>query len=92
MVIKHILVSQKYEAEDLLKKLNAGASFEELARKFSKCSSASSGGNLGTFDTKQKLSKLDSDFLEALEYLKPAQISAPIRTRFGYHLVLHCRT
>ena len=88
MKIKHILVSQKYEAEDLLRRLDAGESFEDLARKYSKCSSANSGGNLGVFDSKQKLTKLDADFLDAVELLKPDQISKPIRTRFGYHLIV----
>src|SRR4051812_24756169 len=46
---KHILVEQEYEAQDLLKKLAEGKSFEELAQKFSKCPSGQRGGDLGEF-------------------------------------------
>ena len=43
---RHILVTNEYEAEDLLKKMHEGVSFEELAKKFSKCPSSARGGDL----------------------------------------------
>ena len=46
---QHILVEQKFEAEDLLKKLDEGKTFEELAGDFSMCPSGKTGGNLGEF-------------------------------------------
>ncbi|HRO65992.1 MAG TPA: peptidylprolyl isomerase [Pseudobdellovibrionaceae bacterium] len=84
MAVSHILVDQKFEAEDLLRKLNEGASFEELARKHSKCPSAAQGGDLGVIDSR----RLDEDFAEAAGLLKTGQISGTVRTRFGYHLIL----
>lgn len=80
----HILVAARHEAEDLLHKLNSGESFEGLARKFSQCSSASAGGNLGEI----RIGKADSDFEEAALALSAGQISAaPVRSRFGYHII-----
>ena len=43
---KHILVDHEYEAQDLLKKLKDGKTFEDLAKDFSLCSSGSKGGDL----------------------------------------------
>lgn len=84
MRIKHILVHNKYEAEDLLRFIHEGKSFEELATKYSTCPSAPQGGDLGEVQSR----RLDPDFLEAAEILKSGQISkVPVRTRFGYHLI-----
>lgn len=84
MRIKHILVPNKYEAEDLLRFIDEGKAFEEIATKYSSCPSSKNGGDLGEINPQ----KLDPDFLAAAELLKPGQISkAPVRTRFGYHLI-----
>lgn len=83
--ISHILVTHKYEAEDLLKLLEKGKAFEDLARRFSKCSSASAGGDLGEL----KPGQADEDFEEAALALKPGKYTQqPVRTKFGYHLIL----
>ena len=81
--LAHILLKQKYEAEDVEKKLKEGVAFEKLAQSYSECSSAPQGGDLGEI----ALSRLDSDFAEAAEVLKPGQVSPVVRTRFGYHLI-----
>jgi peptidyl-prolyl cis-trans isomerase C len=83
MILKHILMQHKFEAEDVLKLLKEGKDFSALAKKFSTCPSASDGGNLGELSGK----KLDSDFEEAAEILKPGQISGVVRTKFGYHII-----
>jgi parvulin-like peptidyl-prolyl isomerase len=80
---RHILVEQKYEIEDLQRKLAEGESFEELARKFSKCPSARGGGDLGEFGR----GRMVESFEEAAFSLKPGEVSGPVRTRFGYHLI-----
>jgi peptidyl-prolyl cis-trans isomerase C len=80
----HILVTHQYEAEDILKLLTKGKSFDELARRFSKCSSAPKGGDLGEI----KPGRADEDFEDAAYALKPGHYSAkPIRTKFGYHII-----
>ena len=83
MRARHILVEHEYEAEDLLKKLAQGEEFEELARIFSKCPSSRQGGDLGTFQKGQMV-----DTFEAAAFaLEVGEVSDPVRTRFGYHLI-----
>ncbi len=79
----HILVKNQYEADDILRMLKSGKSFADLARKFSICPSAQNDGYLGEVDSR----RLDSDFLEAFESLADDEISKPIKTRFGWHLI-----
>jgi len=79
----HILLEHHYQALDLLKKLQSGSDFSLLAKKFSKCSSAQYGGDLGLVD----LTRLDEDFADAAEKLQENAVSDVVRTRFGYHLI-----
>lgn len=82
--VSHILVDKEYEAEDILRALQSGKSFEELAVKYSKCPSAKAGGDLGEV----AVSRLDEDFTDAALALKIGETSnKPVRTRFGYHLI-----
>lgn len=83
MKASHILVKQLYEAQDLERALKNGKTFEALARQYSQCSSAEVGGWLGDLSK----AKVDPDFLSALKQLKPLEISSPVRTKFGYHLI-----
>lgn len=86
MIIRasHILVKHQYEAEDILKLLQKGASFEEMARKFSTCPSAAQGGDLGKF----KFGRMDEDFEDAAFVLAIGETTAkPVRTKFGYHII-----
>lgn len=82
--VAHILVAHKYEAEDLLKRLQKGEEFEKLAQKNSVCPSSSRGGDLGLL----KAGQADEDFEEASLKIKIGEVSAsPIRTKFGYHII-----
>ena len=80
---RHILIEQEYEAQDLLKKLADGSQFEELAQKFSKCPSGQRGGDLGEFGR----GRMVPSFEEAAFALDVNQVSAPVKTQFGYHLI-----
>ena len=80
---KHILVENEYEAKDLERKLNEGVAFEELAKKFSKCPSGREGGDLGSFGKGQMV----RPFEEAAFALKVGEVSGPVKTQFGYHLI-----
>jgi peptidyl-prolyl cis-trans isomerase C len=80
---KHILVDQEFEAKDLVKKLGEGVAFEELAKKFSKCPSSAQGGDLGAFGKGQMVPSFET----AAFALQPGEVSAPVRTQFGYHLI-----
>lgn len=81
---RHILLADRITAEDVLRHLKDGKSFEELARKYSQCPSSQQGGDLGNLVGKKNV---DPDFMEALELLKVGQTSGIVRTRFGYHLI-----
>jgi parvulin-like peptidyl-prolyl isomerase len=80
----HILVEHEHEAQDLLKKLASGESFETLARQYSKCPSGKQGGMLGTFGRGQMV----KPFEEAAFALAPGETTkTPVRTQFGFHLI-----
>lgn len=81
---RHILVTNEYEAEDVLKLLKEGKDFSDLAKRFSKCPSARSGGNLGEFAQ----GRMVAEFNDAAFALKVDEVSKPVRTRFGYHIIL----
>ena len=80
---RHILVDQEFQAQDIVKKLADGKTFEEMASKFSKCPSGKRGGDLGEFGR----GRMVPSFEEAAFALKPGEVSAPVRTQFGYHLI-----
>lgn len=80
---KHILVKHEFEAKDLQKKLLEGKSFEDLAKDFSLCPSGQRGGDLGEFPKGRMIPAFEKALLE----LKENEISGPIRTQFGYHLI-----
>ncbi len=82
--IFHILVNHEYEAKDILLKLKSADQFSEFAKKYSKCSSAAGGGDLGIF----KSGRFVEAFEDACELLTVNQISKPVRTQFGWHIVL----
>ena len=81
---KHILVDQEFEANDLIKKLTDGKTFEELAKDFSKCGSAMEGGDLGAFNKGDMV----KSFQDALLNLEVGETSGPVKTQFGFHLIL----
>ena len=71
----------KARAEDVVAKLKAGASFEEMAKQLSAGQTASTGGDLGEF----KRGALGSSALEDPVFaLEAGGLTAPIRTRQGY--------
>lgn len=80
---QHILVDQEFEALDIIKKLNEGESFDLLASEFSNCPSGKEGGNLGTFGKGQMVPAFEKAAFE----LEVGQVSGPVRTQFGYHLI-----
>ena len=82
--VKHILVKHQYEAEDILKKIKSGSSFEDMAIAFSSCASSRAGGDLGLL----KLGQTVEEFEEASLKLKTGEVTdSPVRTKFGYHLI-----
>jgi peptidyl-prolyl cis-trans isomerase C len=83
MKASHILVSSLSEAMSIKDKLNQGAIFEDLARVASRCPSSASGGDLGEFGPGQMV----KTFEDATLATAVGDISEPVQTQFGYHLI-----
>ena len=80
----HILVDSEEKALELLAKINAGEiTFENAARENSSCPSSQNGGNLGDFGKGQMVPEFDS----AVFAMEVGEVSAPVKTQFGYHLI-----
>jgi parvulin-like peptidyl-prolyl isomerase len=80
----HILVKTEAEAKKIAEMLKKGGNFAELAKKYSiDTGSAKNGGDLGYFSSGQML----PEFEQAAARLKPGEISEPLKTKFGYHLI-----
>ena len=79
----HILVKTKEEAQEIQKELNQGKNFEELAKEKSTGPSGPKGGNLGTFGR----GRMVGPFEEAAFALKVGEISDPVKTQFGWHII-----
>ncbi|QGT99022.1 hypothetical protein SYNTR_0429 [Candidatus Syntrophocurvum alkaliphilum] len=84
--IFHIVVDQEQEANIILTKLNEGQEFAELAKTYSLCPSKEDGGDLGYVNEN---SNFDAIFKEAALSLNTNEItSEPVKTDFGYHIIL----
>ncbi len=73
----------KSKAEDVLKQVQAGGDFAELAKKYSQDSSAANGGDLGFFGKGQMV----KPFEEAAFGLQVGQVSGIVKTDYGYHII-----
>jgi len=82
---RHILVEKEDEAKALIKQLNGGASFEDLAKKNSK--DPGSGANGGDLDFAAPGSYVP-EFSQAMVKLKKGEMTQePVKTQFGYHII-----
>ena len=79
----HILVKTQQEAQAMLDRLSKGEKFANIAQQVSLCPSGKRGGDLGTFGR----GKMVKEFENAAFALQKGQISAIIKTKFGYHLI-----
>ncbi|MBM3540656.1 MAG: peptidyl-prolyl cis-trans isomerase [Alphaproteobacteria bacterium] len=68
----------------LLEQIKSGAPFDAMARQFSQSSSAPQGGDLGWVPEDD----LPDELRRAVENLKPGEISEPVRSVSGYHIML----
>lgn len=81
---RHILVKTEDEAKAVIKELDGGADFVELAKTKSTGPSAANGGDLGFFKAGQMV-KPFSDAAFAME--KGKHSMAPVQTQFGWHVI-----
>lgn len=81
---RHILVSDKADAEALIKELDGGADFVELAKEKSTGPSGPNGGDLGYFGKGQMV----KPFEEVVFTLEPGEYTKePVETQFGWHVI-----
>lgn len=82
---KHILIDSEDKANDIRNEIESGAkSFEDAAKEYSTCPSASRGGDLGNFGRGQMVPEFD----EAVFSAEVGQLLGPVKTQFGYHLIV----
>ena len=80
----HVLLKTEAEAKEVYTKAKAGEDFEVLAKKYSKDPSAAQNmGDLGFFTR----SRMVPQFADAAFAMKPGEISEPVKTPFGYHVI-----
>ncbi len=83
--LHHILVDNEQPAKDLIAKIKAGASFEDLAKQFSK--DPGSGKNGGDLDWSEPKAYVP-EFAAAAEKLQKGQITdTPVHSQFGWHII-----
>jgi len=80
----HILVSTKEQAEKIRAEILAGKSFADAAREYSECPSSRQGGDLGYFGHGAMVQEFDKAAFE----IPVNQVSEPVKTQFGWHLIL----
>ncbi|PLR73908.1 peptidylprolyl isomerase [Bacillus sp. UMB0728] len=80
----HILVEDEATAKEVKSKLDKGEEFADLAKEYSTdASNAESGGELGYFGK----GEMEAAFEEAAFALKANEISGPVKTDYGYHII-----
>jgi peptidyl-prolyl cis-trans isomerase C len=80
---RHILVPTEDEAKAIAEQLKKGADFATLAKEKSKDPGAADGGDLGYFTKDQMV----PEFAEVAFKLDKGQISDPVHTQFGWHII-----
>jgi peptidyl-prolyl cis-trans isomerase C len=79
----HILVETEEEAQAIVAEIEAGAEFSALAQERSTGPSGPSGGDLGWFGAGMMVEPFEA----AVFALEPGQVSAPVQTQFGWHVI-----
>jgi len=81
--VRHILVKTKAKAEEVAKKIDGGASFATVARAESTDTGTVKKGGLLTVQPGQVV----QEFYDAAVKLKPGEVSEPVKSQFGWHLI-----
>lgn len=80
---EHILVKTAAEAQQIKKEIDNGGNFEYYARTYSLCPSGRNGGDLGYFGRGQMV----KEFERAAFNTPSGEVSNPVYTQFGWHLI-----
>jgi peptidyl-prolyl cis-trans isomerase C len=81
--VSHVLVKEEAEAKKVLDEIKGGLAFEEAAKKYSSCPSKEQGGDLGYIQKGQTV----PEFETVAFALKKDEMSAPVKTQFGWHVI-----
>ncbi|MDR4395571.1 peptidylprolyl isomerase, partial [Bacillus paranthracis] len=82
--VSHILVSDETLAKDIKSKIDSGEDFGSLAKEFSQdIATKEKGGDIGYF----KEGDMVQAFQDAARKLKVGEVSQPVKTDFGYHVI-----
>lgn len=81
---RHILVPSEEEAKQVIKELDGGAKFAELAAKRSSGPAAANGGDLGWFTKEDMLPEFSN---VAFKLKKGEYTKTPVKTQFGWHVI-----
>lgn len=79
----HILVNDLSEAEKIKAEIDKGLEFAEAAKKYSIDPSKANGGSLGKFPK----GVMVKEFQDGLDSLEIGEVSKPVKSQFGYHLI-----
>lgn len=79
----HILVSSEDQANRIKSEINNFDDFVEYAKIYSDCPSGKNGGNLGCFGRKQMVKEFEQAAFDG----KIGEVTGPVKTQFGYHLI-----
>lgn len=79
----HILVKTEDEAKNLYDEIKGGKNFADAAAEVSLCPSGSVGGDLGFFSRGMMV----KPFEDAAFELEVGELSQPVQTQFGWHLI-----
>ena len=80
---EHILVKTAAQAQQIKKAIDEGGSFEYYAQSYSMCPSGRRGGDLGYFGKGQMV----PEFERAAFSTPVGEVSKPVYTQFGWHLI-----
>src|SRR6186997_777750 len=81
--VRHILVKTKAKADDIYNQLKAGGDFSALAKKYSEDTGSKANGGKLTISKGQTVAPFD----QTAFLLKTNEISKPVKTEFGYHVI-----
>ena len=84
MKVSHILVPTFKQAEDIIKQIEKGAKFEDMARKYSTDTTCKAqGGLLGPIEKED----VSEEFWDAASSLRVNEISDPVKDNKGFHVI-----
>lgn len=80
----HILVPYEDQALEIMGKIQTAEDFAEMAKRYSRCPSKKKGGDLGWFGRGMMVPEFDKASFEA----EVGKVVGPVKTDFGFHLIL----